>query len=133
MFGRSTSSTTPSLTPTTTSTPLDLLSHYFGDVLQTLLDTLESRSKILSTSGRVKAGFTSIFLLNNLSYVRREIFNSNIGDTLPESSQDELNKRVRSAKLSYLEIWAPLISALMDPAEERGLMKAGLGAVGVGK
>lgn len=74
-----------------------------------------------------------IFLLNNISYVRREVHSSQIGDLLGEACEDSLNKLFRSAKSNYLEIWSPLIKALLDaPAETSGAtqaLKAGLGVV----
>ncbi|KEI37449.1 uncharacterized protein L969DRAFT_89995 [Mixia osmundae IAM 14324] len=106
-----------------------LLSKYSDDVFYTLLGALDARTKSLRTQ---RAGVAAIFLLNNLTYVRREIHSSGIDDVLSEQCEDELNKRNRTAKAAYLEIIGPLVGCLMDAAPETGLLKTGLGAVGVG-
>jgi hypothetical protein len=99
----------------------------------TLLASLESRARAL----RARPGFSAIFLLNNVSYIRREVLSSQIGDLLGEICEDSLNKRMRSTKASYLDIWSPLVSALLDAGLDQsgaaGAIKAGIGAVkGVG-
>lgn len=69
-------------------------------------------------------------MLNNIAYLRREVLSSDIGDMLGDAVEDELNKRNRSAKSAYLEIFSGLISSLMDNApESTSLIKQGLGAV----
>lgn len=55
-------------------------------------------------------------------------------DVLGEGLEDTLNKRMRSAKAPYLDVWSPLVSALLDAgfAEQTGAagaIKAGIGAV----
>jgi hypothetical protein len=100
------------------------------DVLSVLLTALESRSRLL----RGRTGIAPIFLLNNLSYIRHSTLSSSIGDLLGESSEDSLNKKMRTTKANYLEVWSPLVSALLDAgfAEQSGAagaLKAGLGAV----
>lgn len=100
------------------------------DVLSVLLTALDTRAKLL----RGRQGTSPIFLLNNLSYIRHSVLSSSIIDVLGESSEDTLNKRMRTAKASYLDIWSPLVSALLDAgfAEQSGAagaLKAGLGAV----
>lgn len=86
---------------------------------------------------RSRPGFSAIFLLNNVSYIRREVLSSQVGDLLGEACEDSLNKRMRSTKASYLEIWSPLVSAMLDAGLDQsgaaGAIKAGIGAVkGVG-
>lgn len=82
---------------------------------------------------RSRSGFSAIFLLNNISYIRREVLSSQIGDLLGEKCEDNLNKKMRSTKASYLEIWSPLVSALLDAGLDQsgaaGAIKAGIGAV----
>ncbi|KAM0748330.1 exocyst complex component, exo70 subunit [Meredithblackwellia eburnea MCA 4105] len=106
-----------------------LLTRYLNDILTTLLTALEARSR----SFRGRQGLSAIFLLNNLSFVRREVLSSQIGDLLGESCEDALNKKMRSTKASYLEIWSPLVSALLDAGIDQsgaaGAIKAGIGAV----
>ncbi|GAA5839096.1 hypothetical protein JCM11251_003675 [Rhodosporidiobolus azoricus] len=107
-----------------------LLGRYLNDVLSILLTALDSRARLL----RGRTGTSSIFLLNNLSYIRHSTLSSSIGDLLGESAEDGLNKRMRTVKASYLDVWSPLVSALLDAgfAEQSGAagaLKAGLGAV----
>ncbi|KAK4051358.1 exocyst complex component exo70 [Microbotryomycetes sp. JL201] len=110
-----------------------LLPQYLNDVLSTLLTALDSRARFL----RSRQGISAIFLLNNVSYIRREVLSSHVGDILGESCEDNLNKKMRSTKASYLEIWSPLVSAMLDAGLDQsgaaGAIKAGIGAVtGVG-
>lgn len=93
------------------------------DVLSTLLTALETRSRSLRSP--------AIFLLNNISFIRREVLSSAIGDLLGEASEDNLNKRMRSTKASYLDIFGPLVSTLLDAGTggESNVLKVGLGAV----
>lgn len=100
------------------------------DVLSVLLSALDSKARLL----RGRTGTSSIFLLNNLSYIRHSALSTSIIDTLGESAEDALNKRMRALKASYLDAWSPLVSALLDAgfAEQSGAagaLKAGLGAV----
>ncbi|CEQ41274.1 SPOSA6832_02988, partial [Sporobolomyces salmonicolor] len=108
----------------------DLLPRYLTDLVSTLLSSLDTRSRGL----RGPKGTSAIFLLNNISFLRHSILSSLVSDLLGESFEDSLNKRMRSVKSSYLEIWSPLVSALLDAglAEQSGAtsaIKAGIGAV----
>ena len=100
-----------------------------GDVLSTLMTALDSRARTLARS---KPGVNAIFLLNNLSYIRREILSTSVGDVLGESAEDLLNKRNRTAKANYLDVFSPLVGCLMDAGLEGGSSLAGAikGAVG---
>ncbi|KAH8918978.1 hypothetical protein BT69DRAFT_1285242 [Atractiella rhizophila] len=102
-----------------------LIEQYLADVLHTLLVSLEARAKTLST--RTRSGFSPIFFLNNLSYIRREITSSAVSDLLPDACQDELNKKMRTAKTAYLEIWSPLVSAMLDVGNAPTGVKAVVG------
>ncbi|KAK4700095.1 RNA-binding protein NOB1, partial [Phenoliferia sp. Uapishka_3] len=125
-----------------------LITRYLNDVLVTLLNSLDTRSRSL----RNRTGIAAIFLLNNLSYIRREVLSSQIGDLLGEACEDSLNKRMRSTKASYLEvrlssltfwtaqaqhnafkIWSPLVSALLDAGIDQsgvaGGIKAGISSL----
>lgn len=106
-----------------------LIARYLNDVLATLLNALDGRTRSL----RSRAGVSAIFFLNNISYIRREVLSSQIGDLLGEGCEDLLNKQTRSAKANYLDLYAPLISALLDAGSDTsgavGAIKAGIGAV----
>ncbi|CAH7685484.1 Cullin repeat-like-containing domain protein [Phakopsora pachyrhizi] len=117
-----------------------LLPKYLNDALSTLYAALESRSKNLKlpasasstiTSNAARAGIGAIYMLNNFTYIRHEVIESSIPEILGEQLEDDLNKRIRTLKVGYLEIWAPLISALMDSGggAEDGKSGFGLGAV----
>lgn len=104
----------------------------------TLLAAIEARSKNLKlpassqptvTSATARSGLGAVFVLNNLHYIRREVLESAISDILGKSIEDELNKRVRVCKVRYMEVWSPLISALMDAGGDEGKSGFGLGAV----
>lgn len=113
-----------------------LLVKYLDDALSTLYAAIEARSKNLKlrssaantiTSVTARNGVGAIYMLNNFTYIRRELLESMVIDIMGEQLEDQLNKRVRSCKVRYLEIWSPLISALMDAGGDEG--KFGLGAV----
>ncbi|GAA5948482.1 hypothetical protein JCM3765_004898 [Sporobolomyces pararoseus] len=108
-----------------------LLPRYLNDLLMTLLNSLDSRSRLL----RGRPGTATIYLLNNISFLRHSILSSQTSDFLGESFEDVLNKKMRTTKSSYLEIWSPLVGALLDAglSEQNGVIsggiKAGIGAV----
>jgi exocyst complex protein 7 len=106
------------------------------DALSTLYAAVEARSKNLKlrstvastiTSVTARNGVGAIYMLNNFTYIRRELLESAVLDIYGDQLAEQLNKRVRTCKVRYLEIWSPLISALMDAGAEDG--KFGLGAV----
>ncbi|KAG0152288.1 hypothetical protein CROQUDRAFT_649657 [Cronartium quercuum f. sp. fusiforme G11] len=116
----------------------ELFVKYLNDALMTLLAAVDARSKNLKlpvssqntiTSATARSGLGAVYVLNNLNYIRREVLESAISDILGKSIEDELNKRVRASKVRYMEIWAPLISALMDAGGDEGKGGFGLGAV----
>lgn len=101
-----------------------LLEKYMGDLLSTLLAALDTRSRNMRRVG-------PIFLLNNISYLRREILSSSIDDLLGEAAEDDLNKRNRTAKASYMQLFSGLVGCLMDATSDQGLLKSAVsGAVG---
>ncbi|TIC74042.1 hypothetical protein E3Q00_02335 [Wallemia mellicola] len=98
-----------------------LLERYLRDVLFSLISSLT----------RVKSSaYSSIYVLNNLSLLRRDLIeacepvsldpsktdspsNRDIGDLLGEPAEDELNAAFRSARISYLDtVWKPALVAL---------------------
>lgn len=106
------------------------------DALSTLYAAVEARSKNLKlkstvanaiTSVTARNGVGAIYMLNNFAYIRRELIESAVLDIYGDKLAEQLNKRVRTCKVRYLEIWSPLISALMDAGADDG--KFGLGAV----
>ncbi|PLW50127.1 hypothetical protein PCASD_01797 [Puccinia coronata f. sp. avenae] len=122
--------------PGTPDDEAPLLIKYLDDALSTLYAAVEARSKNLKlrstvastiTSVTARNGVGAIYMLNNFTYIRRELLESAVLDIYGDQLAEQLNKRVRTCKVRYLEIWSPLISALMDAGAEDG--KFGLGAV----
>lgn len=111
--------TTSSSRPAIDQNPT-LLEKYLGDLLATLLTSLDTRSRYMR---QARSNIGPIFLLNNISYLRREILSSNIGDLLGETAEDDLNKRNRTAKASYMELFSGLVACLMD-VQDQGLLKS---------
>ncbi|KZO98107.1 exocyst complex component exo70 subunit [Calocera viscosa TUFC12733] len=99
-----------------------ILEHYLHDVMTILIKALEGRARALK---RAQTG--SIFMLNNLSYIRSNILlnpRSAIDDLLPAQSQDSLNTAFRQAKNSYFEAnWSPLLSNLGEGKGGRQVVK----------
>ncbi|GAA6006931.1 hypothetical protein JCM11491_001445 [Sporobolomyces phaffii] len=108
-----------------------LLPRYLHDLLMTLLTSLDSRSRLL----RGRPGTSTIYLLNNVSFLRHSVLASQTSDFLGEAFEDVANKKMRATKSAYLEIWSPLVGALLDAglSEQTGVIsggiKAGIGAV----
>ncbi|GAA6058929.1 hypothetical protein JCM10212_002881 [Sporobolomyces blumeae] len=107
-----------------------LLPRYLSDLLTTLLHSLEGRARQL----RGRQGTSTIYLLNNVSFLRHSILSSQTSDLLGEEFEDVVNKKMRATKSSYLEIWSPLVGSLLDAglADQSGAtsaIKAGIGAV----
>ncbi|OAV99275.1 hypothetical protein, variant [Puccinia triticina 1-1 BBBD Race 1] len=134
IFGAASTPKTSSVGTSNDEAPL--LVKYLDDALSTLYAAIEARSKNLKLRSTVASAITSvtarngvgaIYMLNNFTYIRRELLESAVLDIYGDQLGDQLNKRVRTCKVRYLEIWSPLISALMDAGGEEG--KFGLGAV----
>ena len=107
--------------PTSMDENSTLMEKYLRDILFTLVSSL---IKVKSSA------HAAIFVLNNLSILRRELVeacdpvsldpsksdspsNRDIGDLLGESAEDELNRAFRSARISYLDtVWKPALVAL---------------------
>jgi exocyst complex protein 7 len=107
-----------------------------------------------SHAARQASGLSAIYALNNVSYLRREVLlNSSVPDFLSSGAasrrasssttgaglgghstngldiEDEMNRRNRSSRSAYLEIFSPLVSCLMDAGMEQSMLKS---AIGVG-
>lgn len=92
-----------------------ILSQYLADVLAALLNALEARSRAIR-----QPSTASIFLLNNIGHLKREIGGSGgdafgiLGQYLGATGTDLLDGAMRNAMTAYLEAWNPVVSALMD-------------------
>ncbi|EDR01302.1 exo70-like exocyst complex subunit [Laccaria bicolor S238N-H82] len=96
-----------------------ILEHFIGDVIITSLTSLTAISR---TSRR--PAFGSIFLLNNVSYLREHLLiqptNPSISNLLPQSAVDALNSNFRTAKAGYFDSnFSPLMQALADDPRDK--------------
>ncbi|TFK72839.1 exocyst complex component exo70 subunit [Pluteus cervinus] len=98
-----------------------ILEHYVYDVITTCVNSLNTLSR---TSKR--PAFAAIFLLNNISYLRRfillEPLHDELTSLLSKPTQDALNSNFRTAKAGYFDSnYSPLMQALADdPKEKQG-------------
>ena len=94
---------------------------YLNDVLATMLSALEARSKSIR-----QASTASIFLLNNVGFLKREL-GSHAALENPEDGSaqsmievmgidcaDMLEGTLKMAGQAYLDAWSPCVSALME-------------------
>lgn len=90
------------------------------DVISNLLTTITTLTK---TQKRLP--LSSIFLLNNISFIRLRLLSSPsspVDDMLSAASQSLLNATFRSAKATYLEAnYTALISCLSEDKAQSGL------------
>lgn len=83
------------------------------DVVNTVITTLTTLSK------SKRPAFGSIFLLNNVAYLRMHVLleprNPNLRNLLSRQTQDSLNSNFRTAKADYFNTnFMPLMQALAD-------------------
>ncbi|KAG5635948.1 hypothetical protein H0H81_009573 [Sphagnurus paluster] len=96
-----------------------VLEHYVYDIVVTAVNSLNT----LSRSSR-RPTIASIFLLNNISYLRHHLFLEPIHPALagliPKSAHDYLNSNFRTAKSAYFDSnFMPLMQALTDDPKEK--------------
>ncbi|KAG6856157.1 hypothetical protein H0H87_007012 [Tephrocybe sp. NHM501043] len=96
-----------------------ILEHFVYDVIVTAVTSLNALSR---TSRR--PAIASIFLLNNVSYLRHHLIldpiHPSLPSLLPKSAQDHLNSNFRTAKAAYFDSnYTPLMQALTDDPKEK--------------
>ncbi|KAF8067460.1 exocyst complex component, exo70 subunit [Lyophyllum atratum] len=96
-----------------------VLEHYVYDVVATAITSLNT----LSRSSR-RPAIASIFLLNNVSYLRHHLLlepvHPALPSLLPKTAQDYLNSNFRTAKAAYFDSnFSPLMQALTDDPKEK--------------
>ncbi|KAG6915578.1 hypothetical protein DXG01_010879 [Tephrocybe rancida] len=96
-----------------------VLEHYVYDVVVTAITSLNT----LSRSSR-RPAIASIFLLNNVSYLRHHLLlepaHPALPSLLPKSASDYLNSNFRTAKAAYFDSnFSPLMQALTDDPKEK--------------
>ncbi|KAG8973500.1 hypothetical protein FRB90_009921 [Tulasnella sp. 427] len=95
-----------------------LLEHFVGDVITTLTDSLQ----VMSKTQRMP-GLGSIFLLNNISYLRGQLLlepESLVDEFISTTSQTHLNSQYRTAKALYFEAnFTSLLQPLGDTGKDK--------------
>jgi exocyst complex component 7 len=104
--------------------------HHPDDVINTVITSLTTISK-----SQKRPAFGSIFLLNNISYLRMHILleprTQNLPKLLSRQTQDTLNSNFRTAKAEYFNAnFMPLLQMLSD--ETGGSTGGGSGGGGIG-
>jgi len=101
-----------------------ILQHYMYDVVTTVIASLVTLSRI-----QRRPSFASIFLLNNISYLRShtilEHASPALAGLLSKPTQDLLQHNFRTAKAGYFDSnFSPLMQALTDDPKEKSAGKA---------
>ncbi|KAF8653415.1 hypothetical protein AX16_003958 [Volvariella volvacea WC 439] len=96
-----------------------ILEHYVFDVVTITINSLNTMSR---TSRR--PAFGSIFLLNNISYLRQHVLidprHEALLSLLSRPTKDTLNSNFRTAKAGYFDSnFSPLMQALTDDPKEK--------------
>ncbi|CAG8472348.1 12990_t:CDS:10 [Acaulospora morrowiae] len=100
-----------------------IIRHYFADVLESLAQSLDSKSKTYK-----KAALTSIFLLNNYHYILKSIRTQFLSVLDPEI-EFKYEKLVKKYNDAYQDSWKPCCGNLMDYTMVRGgTLKSTLGS-----
>lgn len=92
-----------------------IFSQYLCDVLAALLNALEARSRAIR-----QPSTASIFLFNNIGYIRREIArsdqesSSSLAACLGTTGSELIDGALRQANATYLDAWNPVVSAIME-------------------
>ncbi|KIO32205.1 hypothetical protein M407DRAFT_13962 [Tulasnella calospora MUT 4182] len=96
-----------------------LLEHFVSDVITTLTESLQSMSKT-----QRMPGLGSIFLLNNISYLRAKLLlepETPVDEFMSTTAQTHLNSQYRTAKASYFEAnFTSLLQPLGDTGKDKG-------------
>ncbi|CAE6434452.1 unnamed protein product [Rhizoctonia solani] len=99
-----------------------ILEHFTFDIISTLISTVNTISRFLK-----RPALTSIFVLNNISYIRDRVLlapRTNVDALLSAPTQDVLNSNYRSSKAAYFDTnFTTLLSCLTDDAKDK---KAGI-------
>ncbi|CAL1708427.1 unnamed protein product [Somion occarium] len=97
-----------------------ILEHYLFDVINTVISSLLTLSRT-----NKRPSFGSIFLLNNVSYIRTHLLvqpRTDIPSLLSKPVQDSLNSNFRTAKAAYFDSnFSPLMQTL---TEDKGQSKS---------
>lgn len=105
-----------------------ILQHYITDLLSALVTSLDTSSRSSASTAPASSSsrkpiVSSIFMLNNLSYMRNNLIlssQSSASDILGTTAQDLLNAAYRDAKAHYLDSWRDLVGLLADTSSSSG-------------
>ncbi|EKM56316.1 uncharacterized protein PHACADRAFT_193929 [Phanerochaete carnosa HHB-10118-sp] len=90
-----------------------VLEHYTFDVVNTVLGSITTLSRT-----NKRPAFGSIFLLNNVSYIRTKLLiqpHSDVSSLLSKPTQDVLQSTFRTAKAAYFDSnFSPLMQTLLE-------------------
>ncbi|KAF8816737.1 exocyst complex component, exo70 subunit [Phlegmacium glaucopus] len=96
----------------------NIIEHFVHDVILTAINSLVTLSR---TSRR--PAFGSIFLLNNISYLRLHLLESsdpNLSTFVPKPAEEALNSNFRIAKAGYFDSnFSPLMQALSEDPRDK--------------
>ncbi|CAK5272103.1 unnamed protein product [Mycena citricolor] len=97
-----------------------ILEHFVYDVITTAISSLTTISRT-----QRRGAYGSIYLLNNISYLRRSTLeapsNDALIDLLSKPTQDAINSASRTAKAGYFDAnFSPLLQTLTDDAGAKG-------------
>jgi len=91
-----------------------IIEHYTYDLVTTVINSLTTLSRT-----QKRPAFGSIFLLNNISYLRTRLLDPDIRSLLSKPSADVLNSNFRTAKAAYFDLnFSPLIQTLADDKDK---------------
>jgi exocyst complex protein 7 len=87
-----------------------LFAHYSSDVLETLINGLDARARLLMKS----QGAGAVFMCNNISVVEGALRSSELGPLIANTVQPRIDTwRSKHVKL-YVSAWTPASTALLD-------------------
>lgn len=104
-------------------TDQQLLEHFTHDVVTALTTSLTSMSK-----QQRRPALASIFLLNNISFLRSKLLlepETPVDDFISAQTQSHLNSQYRTAKASYFEANFSVLLGSLQEDRAKGTTKAG--------
>lgn len=87
-----------------------LFQHYASDTVDTLLQNLEGKSRMI-LKGK---GLQAVFISNNIAIIERMIRSSELATVMEGYAQKKLRDKKKSAALMYMEAWREPSGYLLD-------------------
>ncbi|CAO1612756.1 unnamed protein product [Parajaminaea phylloscopi] len=111
-----------------------ILSQYLCDALSTVIEALKARSRAIK-----QPSTASIFLLNNIGRLQRDISSSStLQECLGPVAGELLTHAMRETRTAYMDAWGSVVSALMEEggslssSSKTASSKLGAGVLGGG-